>query len=258
VADGSRNAGKIMENQTSFDLNRAIRDWRQNLEPSPALRGQDLDELESHLRDSTATLQATGLSAEESFLVAVRRIGQPTVLETEFGKINAPHVWLDRVLWMLIGFQFWNFVWGLISTTARGAVLFGMNLAPDRFAVGGHAVPVALLTITQLAAFSGTLALCWWWIRKRAPRIGSWAGTFLRGRKRFILTFGVVCLALWSAHAVNFIAMPLLMKVSTMPTFGDLMLSQYISNLISFPMQTAAFVALTLFLARKRLRAATA
>ena len=43
---------------TPFDLNQAIQQWRDGLAQSPAIRGENLDELEVHLRDSVATLQA--------------------------------------------------------------------------------------------------------------------------------------------------------------------------------------------------------
>jgi signal peptidase I len=85
-----------MEEQTSFDLSGAIHEWRRNLAQSAAFRGADLDELEAHLRDTILALQAAGLSSEESFLIAARRIGTPHALESEFGKINAGHSWLNR------------------------------------------------------------------------------------------------------------------------------------------------------------------
>src|SRR5689334_23260986 len=75
VDDSPRNTFKIMENQTSFELNNAIQRWRENLGQSPAFRSENLNELESHLRDSIATLQAKGLLEEEAFLIASRRIG---------------------------------------------------------------------------------------------------------------------------------------------------------------------------------------
>lgn len=85
-----------MENQTSFDLSSAIQKWRRNLAQSAAFRSADLDELEAHLRDAIPALQAAGLSSEESFLIASRRIGARHTLESEFGKINAGHAWLNR------------------------------------------------------------------------------------------------------------------------------------------------------------------
>lgn len=67
-----------MENSTAFDLNLAIQRWQNALAQSPALQSEHRDELESHLRDSVSELHAHGLSEEESFLVAVRRMGGPT------------------------------------------------------------------------------------------------------------------------------------------------------------------------------------
>ena len=86
--DGPHYLNETMENQTSFDLNVAIRSWRENLAGATALSHASLDELESHLRDSAVSLEKTGLSAEEAFLVAARRIGPPTRLEAEFSKVE--------------------------------------------------------------------------------------------------------------------------------------------------------------------------
>jgi hypothetical protein len=61
-----------MENQTEFDLNRAIQQWRAGLADSPAFRAENLDELESHLHDSIRALEAHGLSVEEAFLIATK------------------------------------------------------------------------------------------------------------------------------------------------------------------------------------------
>ncbi len=108
-----------MENPTSFDLNRAIQQWREDIAQSPAFRTENLNELESHLRDSIAALQSHGLSGEEALVVASRRIGKGRALEQEFGKVNGRSVWLDRLLWMLIGFQFWVMISIAYSTTQR-------------------------------------------------------------------------------------------------------------------------------------------
>ena len=85
-----------MENQTSFDLSNAIGNWRRSLAQSAAFRQADLDELETHLRDAIPSLQAAGLSTEESFLIASRRIGPPNSLESEFRKVQNGPVWINR------------------------------------------------------------------------------------------------------------------------------------------------------------------
>ena len=58
-----------MENQTSFDLNAAIQRWRAGLAKSSSFHTDDLDELESHVRDSATTLRAQGLTDEEAFVM---------------------------------------------------------------------------------------------------------------------------------------------------------------------------------------------
>lgn len=106
-----------MENPTSFELSRAIQRWRENLTQSPAIRRENLAELEAHLRDSVAELETRGLSEEEAFVVARRRIGRSDILEREFAKVNRHAVWLDRFLWMAIGFQFWGIILNAYRTT---------------------------------------------------------------------------------------------------------------------------------------------
>jgi hypothetical protein len=97
-----------MERNTEFDLSLEIRYWKERLSKSPGFREENLDELESHLRDSIRELQRLGLSAEEAFSIATRRIGSGTALASEFSKVNGNSVWMDRLLWMLLG-------WGSVS-----------------------------------------------------------------------------------------------------------------------------------------------
>ena len=93
-----------MENATQFDLNDALRQWREEMATSPAFRAADLDELEGHLRDSIQSLRTRGLSTQEAFRVARSRLGDSDLLDREFGKVNTNQVWLNRALWMVAGF----------------------------------------------------------------------------------------------------------------------------------------------------------
>lgn len=86
--DRPYNSGKTMEHASTFDLNIALRRWLENLAQSPQFRPADLAELESHVLDSVNQLQTQGLSSEESFLIATRRVGPAEKLEPEFAKIN--------------------------------------------------------------------------------------------------------------------------------------------------------------------------
>ena len=73
MADRPFNAHQAVAPATEFDLSDGVRRWRESLSGSPALSAGDLDELESHLRDSIASLEACGLSAREAFWVGTSR-----------------------------------------------------------------------------------------------------------------------------------------------------------------------------------------
>ena len=79
---------QIMENQTRFDLNAAVENWRNELTAQPNLASDDRRELETHLRDAIAGFQQRGLNDEESFWLARKRVGQPQKLSDEFVKNN--------------------------------------------------------------------------------------------------------------------------------------------------------------------------
>src|SRR5262245_17969039 len=106
VDDRPQNSHDIMENHSSFDLTKSIQRWRENLAQSPNFRADDLDELESHLQDSVRELAARGLSPEEAFAIATRRIGPGQGLAAEFARVNGNTLWIDRLLWMLLGAVF--------------------------------------------------------------------------------------------------------------------------------------------------------
>lgn len=239
-----------METTTSFDLNGAIRQWRENLSQSPAFRGENLDELESHLRDSVAMFETRGLSAEEAFLVAARRMGACSALEAEFGKVNRSAIWLDRILWMLIGLQVWGFVSGAIGFITRNALLFGLHGAGYDFKAHSYAT-VTLMALVHLAGFAGSLALCWWLFCRKGQQLGLWLGRRLHRRAIWILTFGALYLLSLSITLIGWGTQSLLV---TSVGVGAFYYSSWVSSLIAFLITPAVLVGLTLFLARKRLR----
>jgi hypothetical protein len=91
---------QIMENQTRFDLNAAVENWRNELAAQPNLASDDRRGLETHLRDAIAGFQQRGLNDEESFWLARRRVGQPLQLGEEFVKSNPTTVWRERIFWL--------------------------------------------------------------------------------------------------------------------------------------------------------------
>src|SRR5450755_817717 len=92
-----------MQNQTRFDLNAAIENWRHELAAQQNLASDDRRELETHLRDAVTGFQQRGLNDEESFWLARRRVGQPQPLGEEFEKADQAKVWRERLFWMWLG-----------------------------------------------------------------------------------------------------------------------------------------------------------
>src|ERR671919_135766 len=75
-----------------------IAEWRAYVAKSPAVNGRDVDELDAHLRDQIAELGAAGLSADEAFLVAVKRMGNVDTLSREFAREHSGRLWKQLVL----------------------------------------------------------------------------------------------------------------------------------------------------------------
>jgi hypothetical protein len=75
-----------------------IAEWRAYVAKAPAVGDRDVDELEGHLRDQIAELDAAGLVADEAFLVAVKRMGDLDTLSREFAREHSGRLWKQLVL----------------------------------------------------------------------------------------------------------------------------------------------------------------
>ncbi len=169
-----------MENATRFDLNDAVRQWRAQLESSPAFRGADLDELGAHLLDSTRSLQDRGLSAQEAFWVARSRLGSTDLLAGEFEKVNPGRVWLNRVLWMVVGAVGIGLLSGLGEVLTNLLTLGLHALLPNHVAATGSRSLGWFSLAASLALFCGLLA--WAYRSGKAneaflSRVGRWSRT---------------------------------------------------------------------------------
>jgi len=70
-----------------------IADWRAFVANAPGINGHDVDELEDHLRHQIAELNAAGLTADEGFLIAVKRLGDVDGLSREFAREHSGRLW---------------------------------------------------------------------------------------------------------------------------------------------------------------------
>lgn len=79
-------------------LEHQIGQWRTFVSQGPALDGSDVEELEGHLREQVAELQAAGLTGDEAFLVAVKRMGDLDALSQEFAREHSGRLWKQLLL----------------------------------------------------------------------------------------------------------------------------------------------------------------
>jgi hypothetical protein len=75
-----------------------IAEWRAYVVNAPGVNGQDVDELEDHLRHQIAELNAAGLTDDEGFLIAVKRLGDVDSLSREFAREHSDRLWKQLVL----------------------------------------------------------------------------------------------------------------------------------------------------------------
>ena len=75
-----------------------IAEWRAYVANAAGVNGHDVDELEDHLRHQIAELGAAGLTADESFLIAVKRLGDVDGLSREFAREHSGRLWKQLLL----------------------------------------------------------------------------------------------------------------------------------------------------------------
>ena len=79
-------------------LEQQIAQWREHLRRRQAVHGTDIEKLEGHLRDQLTALTESGLTAEEAFLVAVKRLGSLDASSREFARAHSERLWKQLVI----------------------------------------------------------------------------------------------------------------------------------------------------------------
>lgn len=78
-------------------LEAQIDQWRTYLRRRQAIHAVDVAELEDHLREQVDQLLEAGLSGDEAFLVAVKRLGNLDALSREFAAEHSERLWKQLV-----------------------------------------------------------------------------------------------------------------------------------------------------------------
>lgn len=123
-----------------FDEAAAIARWRGALAARGTLRGDDLDELESHLRDHLDALVEEGVERSDAFERAASALGDVAAIADEFAKVNPLLAWRSALFWICAG------------------VLTVLGLRPVQV-LAAHAVVSGTLALHLPRAF--TTALVW-------------------------------------------------------------------------------------------------
>jgi hypothetical protein len=84
--------------QLTHSLDEQIGQWRSYLSRRRAINTIDVAELEDHLREQIAGLTTNGLTPDEAFLVAVKRMGDLDAVSREFAREHSDRLWKQLVL----------------------------------------------------------------------------------------------------------------------------------------------------------------
>jgi hypothetical protein len=127
-----------------FDLEQSLAGWRKQMLAAGIKTPVPLEELEIHLREDIAQQMQSGLSAQQAFGIAVKKIGQALELKREFKKTSAPMEMQEVIkLAGVICFAVALFC-QLLSCPAFGLVVFAHGLSP--LAVWGITVAATVLS----------------------------------------------------------------------------------------------------------------
>ncbi len=136
-----------------FDLETAIRGWRERMERRSSLSVRELDELEDHLRarvDLEMELDGA-LTSARAFATASEHVGEPAALSTEFAKAGTP-MWRRLLVagWVIFGVSMF------LPVFEEFVVRYGYDVFWERWPI---CLPM-LLTLWGAAAKKERM-MCW-------------------------------------------------------------------------------------------------
>lgn len=149
--------------------------WRSYLHRHHSIHAADVEELEDHLRSQIATLAEAGLSPDEAFLVAVRRMGAQDAIANEFAREHSERLWKQLVVapdaaeatsgaWrreLLVVFA----LTAAAALSVKVPLLFGVGFTDEH--AGFYVRNASLFVLPILAVYLG-------WKRRLAPRAWGW------------------------------------------------------------------------------------
>ena len=176
-----------------FDRDEALTHWRNRMSTAGEIRNLELAELESHLIDQAEDLQQRGLTEEESFLLAARRLGDASALGAEFMKTSLRATFESPAFWMVAGCLAYFVVGKLLWTFQSVSTWLLLLLEEQPQRVGWQTALRVVIWLTPLAlgvtvffrarkSTSGRWQHWFQWftanpIRRALLVIGAWVGS---------------------------------------------------------------------------------
>jgi hypothetical protein len=152
---------------TPFNIGQSVNNYIAQVNGQGSLTASDVLELTTHLYDAVDDLKRHGLSEEEAFIIACKRLGSEYVLHEEYSKVNATlntnKVWV----YMIVGF---NLLFSAYSMMLLGLMLVYFVVA--RFYTTNSDVSSVLVTCLNICACIGI-----WYAIKQKDRISKFIET---------------------------------------------------------------------------------
>ncbi len=198
-------------------LEEQIGQWRNYLLRRQAIQSVDVAELEDHLREQVTALVKAGLSSDEAFLVAVKRMGALDALSREFAREHSERLWKQLVVLPSdveeqgVRARSDAFVAFALAVVAGVFVklpeLFGMNLQEDAEFYVRNASLFVLPLLTGYFAWKRRLGTCTLrWLAVVFLAAGLFANVYPFGTQNYTLLLSALHLpiALWIAVGVGY------------------------------------------------------
>ncbi len=187
---------------------------------------QDIAELEAHLWDSIATLRQLGLSEEEAFLVATRRIGHPDELETAYATTSSTGMWPARAFWMAVGCLVYLIAVTMGTIGAYLTLWSAQLLMQQGFGLGWVGLLVRALVFLAVG----------WFVMALPPRIGAHArqGVWRRLVERPLALITVLILAEVSLRFGAVLLKNYVIAQTSTAVFGRFVAVDQMAGLINF------------------------
>lgn len=142
---------------TNFNLDQSIGNYIGLIGNQGSLTASDTLELTGHLHDATEALQKTGLSEEEAFVIACKRLGSEQTLTEEYSKVNYS-VSINKIwAYLFIGF---NLLYALPKLMFIGIALFYFYV---KLYFGVSTLATVLVTVFHLLF----IVLIWYIVQKK-------------------------------------------------------------------------------------------